>query len=170
MHSASVRPGREDGPRRRSDGVGDATADEFWGALRRARAELVPGELAAAEDRVFRFYLPLARSVAGEWVIGSVGVPTDVERAAELGLARAVLGWPGVDSGGFQTYARAAITAELRRSSPIRPGRRDAGADHPSSPIGNPTHGPPEMTPTRPEDSPAATAPAESSPGPRDGG
>src|SRR5664279_2044071 len=54
------RPGCEGDDR--VDGVG--AARELWDALTRARAEYAPLVLAAAEQAVFRFYLPLAQTLA----------------------------------------------------------------------------------------------------------
>ena len=39
----------------------------------------------------------------------------DAERAAELGLAQAVLGWRRPDSDGFESFASIAIAAQLDR-------------------------------------------------------
>ena len=90
----------------------------LWDALARARADDDPGALAAAEDGVFRFYLPLAHAIARAWVSSAV-LAIDVVRAAEVGLAEAVLAWqPG--GRGFEAFARAVVTAELRRLTSTR--------------------------------------------------
>ena len=90
----------------------------LWDALARARAVDDPGALAAAEDGVFRFYLPLAHAIARAWVSSAV-LAIDVVRAAEVGLAEAVLAWqPG--GRGFEAFARAVVTAELRRLASTR--------------------------------------------------
>ena len=47
--------------------------------------------------------------------------PADAERAAELGLAQAVLRWRLPDSSGFEAFARAAIAAQLRRLPTANP-------------------------------------------------
>lgn len=96
--------------------------------MSRARAAYSPMMLAAAEDSVFRFYLPLTRGGVSSGV-GAV----DVERAAEVGLAEAVLRWPRGDSRGFEAYARTVIAAQLRRLSPpgARQVRRPADAAAP---------------------------------------
>ena len=86
----------------------------MWDALARTRAADDPGALAAAEDGVFRFYLPLAHAIARDWVSGTV-VAVDVVRSAELGLAEAVLAYQQPGSRGFEAFARAVVTAELRR-------------------------------------------------------
>lgn len=74
----------------------------------------------------------------------------DAERAAELGLAQAVLRWERIGSG-FETHARAVIATQLRRAStgcarrhrrhqqvanasprgPVRAGVRRRGISHP---------------------------------------
>ena len=67
---------------------------------------------------MFRFYLPLAHAIARAWVSSAV-LAIDVVRAAELGLAEAVLACqPG--SRGFEAFARAVIIAELRRLASTR--------------------------------------------------
>ena len=112
--------------------IADAGADRAWAGLHRARLGNRPDAVAAAEDRVFRLYLPLARTLASELFGGGAAAPADVEWAAELGLAKAVLGWPRVDGCGFEAYARDAITARLRQLSSSHPHQR-ASAAHLSS-------------------------------------
>ena len=71
---------------------------------------------AAAQDAVFRRYLPMARALADS--VGSGGWPVDpvdAVRAAEIGLAQAVLGWRRPDSAGFEFFAQIAIAARLDR-------------------------------------------------------
>ena len=97
----------------------DPESVRLWDALARARADDDPGALAAAEDGVFRLYLPLAHAIAREWVSSAV-VSIDVIRAAELGLAEAVLVRRQPGSRGFEAFARAVITAEIRRVAPTR--------------------------------------------------
>ena len=83
----------------------------------------VPRVLAAAEDAVFRFYLPLARSLAA----GAASPAPDregLEQAAELGLAQAVLGWRGSDPAGFERYAGYVVTARLQQF-PAAPRKAD---------------------------------------------
>lgn len=96
--------------------------------MSRARAGYSPMMLAAAEDSVFRFYLPLTRG----WVSGAAATG-DAAWAAEVGLAEAVLRWPRGDSRGFEAYARTVIAAQLRRLSPpgARQVRRPADAAAP---------------------------------------
>ncbi len=105
----------------------EAAAAPEWAALRRARQEGPLLSLAAAEDGVFRLYLPLARALAADFVGGAAAAPVEVEWAAELALAKAVLGWPGDDGRGFQAYARATIIDRLRRQAPS-PGHQRATA------------------------------------------
>jgi len=124
-------PGRAVGAGDRADRIDD-TASELWDALTRARADYSPMMLAAAEDSVFRFYLPMAFG----WVSGSARI-TDVEHAAEVGLAEAMLRWPRGDSCGFEAYARAVIAAQLRRL-PSPGARLHRGVRVPSA---RPNHG-----------------------------
>ena len=91
----------------------------MWDALARARADDDPGALAAAEDGVFRLYLPLAHAIARAWVSSAV-LAIDVVRAAEVGLAEAVLACRQPGSRGFEAFARAVFTAELRRFTSTR--------------------------------------------------
>ena len=65
-------------------------------------------------------YGPNAGQRPGQW--GRPGDPADAEQAAELGLAQAVLGWRRPDSGGFEVFARTAITSQLRRRPTGNPG------------------------------------------------
>jgi hypothetical protein len=87
-----------------------------------------PDAVAAAEDRAFRLYLPLARELASDFAGGAAPAPVEVEWAADLALAKAVLGWPGVDGQGFDAYAREAITARLRQLSSSHPHQRASAA------------------------------------------
>ena len=97
----------------------DPESVRLWDALARARADDDPGALAAAEDGVFRFYLPLAHAIARAWVSSAV-VAIDVVRAAEVGLAEAVLACRHPGGRGFEAFARAVVTAELRRVASSR--------------------------------------------------
>jgi len=97
----------------------DPESVRLWDPLERARADDDPGALAAAEDGVFRFYLPLAHAIGREWVSSAVA-SIDVVRAAEVGLAEAVLARRQPGSRGFEAFARALVTAELRRAAPTR--------------------------------------------------
>jgi hypothetical protein len=95
----------------RVDGVG--SAQELWDALTRARAEYAPLVLAAAEEAVFRFYLPLAKTLAS--TVAPRGVDrVEAEQAADVALAQAVLGWQDGAREGFDAFARAAIESQLR--------------------------------------------------------
>ena len=106
--------------------------------LARAGTDDLPRTLAAAQDAVFRRYLPMARTLANGAGDGSRPVdPTAAERAAELGLAQAVLRWRLPDSSGFEAFARAAIATQLRRlptANPADPppGGRPTAGDEPS--------------------------------------
>ncbi len=99
-------------------------AEPLWDALARAREHYDPLLLATAEDALFRFYLPLARTVTRERIVGPA-TDVDADRAAELGLAEAVLRWGPADARGFERYARAVIAAQLRRALAV------AGAQRP---------------------------------------
>jgi hypothetical protein len=95
-----------------------ATAEQFWGALRQARSSNLPRTLAAVEDAQFRYYLPMARSMAARHQQGV----DDCRQAAEVGLADAILSWRH-GRVGFDRFARRTITAQLRRHHP--PNRSD---------------------------------------------
>jgi len=100
----------------RDDRIDDTASDRhLWAALTRARADCDPRVLAAAEAAVFRYYLPLARTLARGPGTRAPADLTEAERAAETGLAQAVLRWPGPDGRGFEASACAAIGSQLRR-------------------------------------------------------
>ena len=74
----------------------------MWDALSRARTDRAgPAAVADVEDAVFRFYLPLARSI---FVVDPTARVDAVaaEQAAEIGLAQAVLGWRRRDASGLR--------------------------------------------------------------------
>lgn len=127
MHTTPRQTVATDGPAVGST-IADAGADRAWAGLQRARLGHRPDAVAAAEDRVFRLYLPLARALASDLCGGGAAAPADVEWAAELGLAKAVLGWSGGDGRGFDAYAREAITARLRQLSSSHPQQRASAA------------------------------------------
>lgn len=88
--------------------------EQRWIVLARARADGSPGLIAAAEDAVFRCFLPLAAAMAA----GTDDPATcEPERAAELGLAQAVLAWRRPDGVGFEEFARRSIGSRLRIAS-----------------------------------------------------
>jgi hypothetical protein len=89
--------------------------ERLWNALFSARAGGLPRQVADLEDAVFRFYLPMARGLAHTVVGESAADRVPAEQAAELGLARAILEWPGRTSGGFRRSARSAIMRQLLR-------------------------------------------------------
>ncbi len=85
----------------------------MWDALSRARTDRAgPAAVADVEDAVFRFYLPLARSI---FVVDPTARVDAVaaEQAAEIGLAQAVLGFRPRDSIGFARFARDRINTLL---------------------------------------------------------
>ena len=91
----------------------DRVAQQLWDAFHRActdRAE--PAAVADLEDEVFRFYLPLARSIFVVHPAARVDAVA-AEQAAEIGLAQAVLGWRRRDSTGFARFARDRINTLL---------------------------------------------------------
>lgn len=108
-----------------ADWVADPmSAQTLWDALILTRA--TSPVISAAEDEVFRFYLPLAHTLArrlgtntADPMLADLAV-----QAAELGLANAVLAWRRTDSRAFTAFARGAITAQIRRTQDARrPGR-----------------------------------------------
>ena len=99
----------------RVDPVGQAVRDE-WSVLAGAGTGDAPRTVAAAQDAVFRRYLPMARAWADSVGPGGRQVDqVDAVRAAEIGLAQAVLGWWRPDSAGFEFFAHIAIAARLDR-------------------------------------------------------
>ena len=64
--------------------------------------------LAAA---VYEHYVPLARMLAEQ--LGACHDSNDAMRAAELGLAQAILGWRRSDGQGFELFASVSIAAQL---------------------------------------------------------
>lgn len=95
---------------------------DVWCALDQARREDAPRTLAAAQDAVFHRYLPMARTLAGSVDVGGrVGDRAAADRAAEIGLAQAVLGWRRPDDLGFEFFAQIAIAAQLDRLPVQRP-------------------------------------------------
>ena len=110
---------------------GDGAAEELWDALARARAEYAPQLLAATEDAVVRFYLPLARTLAS--AVAPRGLDQfEAEHAAVVALAHAVLAWQDAAREGFDAFARAAIKSQLRflaaAEDQIWPDRSQGGA------------------------------------------
>ena len=100
----------------RADRINPATlTHDVWHVLARARTDNTPRRLAAAQDAVFQRYLPMARTLANNPGAGRSGERAGAERAAEIGLAQAVLGWHRPDSDGFEVSARAAIASQLHR-------------------------------------------------------
>ena len=107
----SVRPQPQ-----RDDRINQAALTrDVWQVLARARTDDTPRTLAAAQDAVFQRYLPMARTLANNPGTGRSGERAGAERAAEIGLAQAVLGWRRPDSDGFEVSARAAIASQLHR-------------------------------------------------------
>ena len=91
---------------------GQTSAQRLWDALVEARGGRTPRTLAHVEDAVFRFYLPLAHSLARHPSCGALD-PDRALQAAELGLAQAILGWRRTESALFPAFALAAIQSRL---------------------------------------------------------
>ena len=94
-------------------------------------AEYAPQLLAATEDAVVRFYLPLARRLAS--AVAPRGLDhLEAEHAAVVALAHAVLAWQDAAREGFDAFARAAINSQLRflaaAEDQIWPDRSQGGA------------------------------------------
>ena len=107
---------------------------DVWYVLARASTDDAPRTLAGRVGRGVPSVLPMARALATKGPGSRPVDPADAERAAELGLAEAVLGWRRPDSSGFEAFARAAIAAQLRRLSTanpadLPPGGRSAAAE-----------------------------------------
>jgi len=111
-------------------GCGDSPAEDIvaaqqlWDALILARADQVAAH--AAQDAVFRFYLPMAHAMAHH--------PAHAERdrtltvqAAEVGLAKAVLAWRHPDGQAFTAFAHAAIQAQIKQVPTAAAGRNGRG-------------------------------------------
>ncbi|HYN73252.1 MAG TPA: hypothetical protein VES60_12190 [Nakamurella sp.] len=93
-----------------------AAIRDVWQVLAWARTDDAPRALAAAQGEVFRRYQPMARTLANRQDAGGRPVdPANAERAAELGLAQAVLGWRRPDGDGFELFAGIAIATQLDR-------------------------------------------------------
>ena len=133
-------PAQRDGGER---GSASATARRLWEALCQARTEQQPLTQARIEDAVFGFYLPRARALADR--IAAEDTDRDARgRAAELGLARAVLGWQPEDPEGFERFLRASIASEMQNAGRRRRPTHGAGsATRPQ--VGTPASG--EFTP-----------------------
>jgi hypothetical protein len=116
------------------DPEGVTQADRLWIALTLARAGDTPSARAHTEDAVFRFYLPMARTLARS-AARYPDDPQGAEQAAELGLAQAVLAWRYPSGQGFDRAAAAAITNHLRQG-------RTRTTPHPAGTTGPPGGGP----------------------------
>jgi hypothetical protein len=99
------------------DSINTETAKTLWEALIQARSQ--SPVISAAEDAVFRFYLPLARATARTYAGWAVD-PDLAEQAAELGLANAVLGWRRADICAFAAFARAAMIRQMSTTANAR--------------------------------------------------
>jgi len=100
-----------------ADSINAEAAKTLWDALIQARSQ--SPVISAAEDAVFRFYLPLARATARTYA-GWVVEPDLAEQAAELGLANAVLAWRRADICAFAAFARAAMIRQMSATANAR--------------------------------------------------
>jgi len=100
-----------------ADSINAEAAKTLWDALIQARSQ--SPVISAAEDAVFRFYLPLARATARTYA-GWVVEPDLAEQAAELGLANAVLAWRRADICAFAAFARAAMIRQMSVTAKAR--------------------------------------------------
>jgi hypothetical protein len=132
---SAARPSATDPSRRSVDPATEAwaidqtVAQSLWDRLIRARTE--SPIVSVAEDAVFRFYLPLARSLARSLTRGSAKPdvkPDRAEQAAELGLARAVLAWRQRDSTAFAAFARGVILHQIQAIPARTAARRQPNA------------------------------------------
>jgi hypothetical protein len=101
--------------------------ERLWDALFNARAAGLPGQVADLEDAVFRYHLPMARTLAHSVAGATPSQVQAAEEAAELGLAVAVLEWRQRTSVGFRRFARSAVTRQLCHKG--SPSLRSAFAD-----------------------------------------
>jgi hypothetical protein len=99
------------------DPINNEAAKTLWDALIQARSQ--SPVISAAEDAVFRFYLPLARATARTYAGWAVD-PDPAEQAAELGLANAVLAWRRADICAFAAFARAAMIRQMSATANAR--------------------------------------------------
>ena len=120
---------------------GDGDVQDLWDALARARAEYAPQLLAATEDAVVRFYLPLARTLANAVAPRRLD-HFEAEHAAVVALSHAVLAWQDAAREGFDAFARAAINSQLRflaaAEDRIWPDRSQGGAKPAATTAGGP--------------------------------
>ena len=94
--------------------VDSVAAERLWDALYQARAGRSRRLVADLEDAAFRRYLPLSRTLAHSAAGDATGPDrTNIEQAAELGLAKAVLAWGARTGAGFPRFARSGIIREL---------------------------------------------------------
>ncbi len=91
-----------------------ATTDDLWAALHQARNAQQQRTLARVEDGLFRYYQPMARSMAA-FHIPNHPNPEELEKAAEIGLAQSILGWRNRWPNGFEEHAQSVIAGQLRR-------------------------------------------------------
>jgi len=92
-------------------------AERLWGAFRQARKGQAARTVAQIEDALFQHYLPMARSIAR---LHDGGNPDDINQAAEIGLAQAILAWRLPDNTNFDKFAAETIVAQIDHRTTIR--------------------------------------------------
>ena len=88
------------------------TAGRLWDALHQARSDRRTRTSTHVEDALFRFYLPMARRLAHDHAPDHPD-PADMEQAAEVALAQAILAWKYNSPIGFDLFASSAINTQL---------------------------------------------------------
>jgi len=94
------------------------TAEQLWDALDRADTDHHSRTVGHHADVLFRYYLPMACSIAAQYAADHAD-PDTVREAAEVGLAQAILGWRLRRPAGFDRYALDMITRQLRHRGSI---------------------------------------------------
>ena len=90
-----------------------AVAERLWDALYQARTGESHQPVAELEDAAFRFYLPMARTLAHHVNGDTEADRSRAEQATELGLSHSILAWRHRTSGGFRRFARSTILRQL---------------------------------------------------------
>jgi hypothetical protein len=110
---SETRPAGTDEPTGDGQAADTAAAELLWAALYRARAGESHQSIAELEDAAFRFYLPMARTLAHRVNGDTEADRIRVEQAAELGLSHSILAWRHRTGGGFRRFARSTIRRQL---------------------------------------------------------
>jgi hypothetical protein len=101
--------------RQRQHPADSAAGERLWNSLCKARDAGLAQQVAELQDAVFRFYLPMARTLAHGIADDCAAERIRAEEAAELGLALAVLEWRQPTCGGFRRFARSSMIRQLSR-------------------------------------------------------